>query len=122
MSEKLGQKQERFSICLAMLILKAGKFGYGVRVGEVWRHEILARHYASIGKGIINSNHCNKCAVDIILTIDGVVQWGKKGTPSAEPYRKLGEWWKSLGPDHYWGGDFRRRDVYHYSIKHAGVI
>lgn len=54
---------------------------------------------------------------------------GVRGQPLAETpaaYAVMGELWKSMGPDHRWGGDFRDKlgrakpDIYHVSIEHGG--
>lgn len=115
----LGEKQEIFAQSLATLLREADRHGYGVRIGEVWRPPEMARIYAEQGKGIITSNHRNKLAVDIVLSVDGEIAW------DGEPYRVLAGIWRGLsapGLDHCWGGDFARRDVYHYSIRHRGVV
>lgn len=116
----LGQKQEAFSRSFAKLLMYADMLGVGVRIGEVLRTKEQAEIYAKQGKGIINSNHRNKLAVDIILTKDGQVLW------DGDEYKKLARKWKSYskpGLDHCWGGDFSKyRDVYHFSIKHGGVV
>jgi hypothetical protein len=33
----------------------------------------------------------------------------------------LGEFWESLHPLCCWGGHFRNRDPYHFSVTHGGV-
>lgn len=116
---KLGEKQEVFALSFAELILRATEMKLGVRIGEVWRPPEMAEIYAEQGKGIINSNHRNKLAADIVLARDGTVLW------DGDEYRQLAAFWRSLsstGFEHCWGGDFKRRDVYHYSIKHRGVV
>lgn len=116
MAESLGQKQERFAAHFGLLLVFAHNNGIGVRIGEVLRTKEMAELYAKQGKGIKNSNHLNKLAVDVFLTVDGELQW------DGEAYERLARKWKSFGPDYCWGGGFARRDVYHYSIKHRGVV
>lgn len=115
----LGNKQEAFSRSLAKLLYKADSLGYGVRLRELQRTKEQAEIYAAQGKGILNSNHINCLAIDLYITVDGELQWD--GTP----YERLANFWQGLSDrelEHCWGGDFKRRDVYHYSIKHNGVV
>ncbi len=115
----LGQKQEVFSRSLEALLCQARQLRYGVRLRELQRTKEQAEIYAAQGKGILNSNHRNCLAIDLYLTVRGELKW------DGEPYAKLGAYWKTLSTkdcDHCWGGDFKRRDIYHFSIKHNGVI
>lgn len=113
----LGQKQEKFSRFLGQLLA----FAYahpskiGVRMGECYRPPEMAEIYAAKGMGIKNSLHTQKLAVDVFLSMGGQFLTG------GEPYKILADYWKSLDPDCCWGGDFTRRDVYHYSLRHNGV-
>lgn len=111
----LGAKQERFSTSLADLILYLDAENIGVRLKEAWRSPETAKIYAEKGKGIANSNHCKSIAADLILSVNGSVVW------DGPAYEKAGSYWLSLSPDHSWGGNFTRRDVYHFSIEHEGV-
>ena len=117
----LGEKQEIFTRCLAELILYMDMEGYGCRLKEVLRTKEQAEIYAAQGKGIINSNHRNGLAADIYFTREGELLW------DGGPYELAAEWWKDTPSllhaelEFCWGGDFKRRDVYHYSIKHNGV-
>lgn len=113
--EGLSHKQQRFSWLLAKLIFYAYESGYGVTMGECWRTPEQAALNAKTGKGIVNSVHCDRLAVDLNLFQNG------KYLTDITHYRKLGEWWKAQGPDCKWGGDFRPKvDPCHYSIEYAG--
>lgn len=112
---KLGAKQELFMRLLPRLIDKAHELGYELRGGELERSEAAALWYASQGKGIKNSLHRLRLAIDLHLFIKGVYQ------TSSEAHRILGEYWKSLHPLCRWGGDFKKPDGNHYSIEHNGV-
>src|SRR5688572_2851556 len=101
MSETLRQKQSRFALSAARLILRAEELGYEVTLGEAWRPPEIAAVYADQGKGIINSLHFSRLALDLNIFKNGIFQ----GT--TEAHAPLGAYWKSLGPDHCWGGDFR---------------
>lgn len=113
MSETLGQKQRRFSLQVAFLIQEAYRQGYELTLGEAWRPPEMAKIYAAQGKGIPNSLHIEKLAIDLNL-----FKAGRYLTSSAS-HRPLGEWWEAQGKDHRWGG--RWGDGNHYSIEHNGV-
>ena len=114
--ETLGQKQERFSTALATLIRLLNEAGYGVRLKEVWRTPEQAALNAQTGKGIANSLHCVSLAADMYLS-----RFGAMVPETKTDYAPMGNIWKSLGPDHAWGGDFARlNDIYHISIRHEG--
>ena len=115
---KLGHKQELFARSLSDLLEPAHDLGYGVRLRELTRTKEQAELYAQQGKGVKNSVHRHSLAIDLYLVTNGELQW------DGESYEKLGEFWESLTQaegEHCWGGRFKRRDVYHYSIKHNGV-
>lgn len=140
MSESLGQKQERFALAFANWIVAIAALGYSVRLGEVLRsdeqaeinamgsggrsalcdflrqkYSVLAEKIANnTGSGIRNSLHEIKLAADINLFYQG--QWISDG--NSEHWKKCGELWESMGPDHRWGGRFG--DGNHVSIEHEG--
>ena len=81
---------------------------------ELFRTKEQAEIYVEQGKGILSSVHRLKLALDMYVLQDGKIVW------SGDIYAKLGEKWKSLDEDARWGGDMRRRDVYHFSFWHNG--
>lgn len=116
MSEKLSAKRCRFSVAASQLMLWINEQpGYSACFNEVKRSSAQARENVANGIGISNSLHLLGLAVDIVLYKDGVYQ------TDSEAYRLLGEKWKSMGPDHCWGGDFKKQDGNHISIEHNGV-
>lgn len=115
MPESLRQKQTRFALAAARLILKAHELGYEMTIGEVERTAAQAEANAKRGAGISNSLHLQRLAIDLHL-----FQGGRYITGSAG-HTELGAWWKSLSLDHRWGGDFRTRDFNHYSLSPDGV-
>lgn len=66
--------------------------------------------------GIKGSVHRHKCAIDLFRYLGGTVTW------RAEDYQSMGDKWKSMHPLARWGGDFRNRDVFHFSFEHRGVM
>jgi len=122
---RLGDKQELFSEMLAHLVLHMIGLGYKCRIKEVLRTKEQAEFYAKNGKGILNSNHRNGVAADLMFSKDGVLLW------DGPAYRIAAEYWGSLQPsikearsglEFCAGYNFKRRDVYHFSIKHGGVM
>ena len=112
----LGQKQRLFAQLVGTLIAHAYTLGYELTFGEAWRSPETARAYAVQGKGIANSLHTKRLAVDLNLFRDGVYL-----TRSAD-YATLGAYWKGLHELARWGGDFSSRpDGNHFSLEHEGV-
>lgn len=113
----LGKAQEDFAECVAMLINQALKLGFKVRIGEVERSQEQAKANAKSGKGIANSLHLKRLAVDIHLFKDG------KYLTSTKSHEPLGVWWEGLGKKMglplCWGGRFG--DGNHYSHEWQGV-
>jgi hypothetical protein len=107
--------QEQFAQDAARLIQKAAELGYGVTFGDAYRTPQQAAANAASGAGISNSLHCERLAIDLNLFKNGVYITDDRG------HRELGTWWKTLGPNHRWGGDFPKRDFNHYSISPDGV-
>ncbi len=115
MTESLRQKQSRFALAVALLIQQADKLGFQMTIGEVERTRAQAQANAASGAGISNSLHLERLAIDLHL-------FGRDGhyITDDEGHRELGRWWKSLSPDHRWGGDFLKRDFNHYSLSPDG--
>lgn len=112
----LREKQSVFAWLVAQLIIRARSEGYEVTFGETYRSPEEAERLSKLGKGIKNSLHTIRLAIDLNLFKDGVY------LSSTESHRPLGEWWErqSIPPDItcHWGGRFG--DGNHYSVGHAG--
>ena len=106
----LGEKQRLFTRMLADLIRHAYEQGYELTLGEAYRTPEQAALNAASGKGIANSLHTVRLAIDLNLFKDG------KFLTSTEDHRPLGEWWESQGGA--WGGRFK--DGNHYSLEWEG--
>jgi hypothetical protein len=106
----LGQKQRKFTRMVADLIVWAYDQGYELTWGEAWRTPEQAALNAKSGKGIANSLHGDRLAVDLNLFRDG------QFLTTTEDHRPLGEYWESIGGS--WGGRFN--DGNHYSLEHEG--
>jgi hypothetical protein len=115
MAETLRQKQSRFARAVPLLIQYAIARGYEVTFGEVLRTQAQAAANAASGAGISNSLHLERLAVDLNLFKDGIY------LQDSGAHKPLGDFWKSLGDDYFWGGDFNPKpDGNHYSIGHEG--
>lgn len=113
----LNEKQADFAYYVAMLLVRA-RDELGIRcVGAEWhRPDALAELYASQGKGIANSLHRLKLALDVfVLDDNGSI------TFDLAAYEPLGAQWKSMHPLARWGGDFKSKDSVHFSFEHEGV-
>ncbi len=107
----LSEKQALFTVMIAKLIFFADEHGYRLTFGEAYRTPEQAAANAKSGKGIKNSLHTQRLAVDFNLFKNGV--WLTKTTD----HQPLGEYWESIGGT--WGGRFN--DGNHYSLEHNGV-
>lgn len=122
MAESLSEKQRRFTRSLPLLIQYINSQpGHEAVAGELERRAAEAELNARQGDGISNSLHKIRLAIDVHLFVDGVYQ------QTTEAHARFGAFWKALGPDHRWGGDFKDKsgrpkpDGNHYSIEHNGV-
>lgn len=107
----LSEKQAVFTVMIAQLINWADERGYRLTFGEAYRTPEQAALNAKSGKGIANSLHTQRLAVDFNLFVNGQYQ------TSTETYKPLGEYWESIGGT--WGGRFK--DGNHFSLEHNGV-
>ncbi len=109
-TETMQEKQTRFALMLSHLIQHEINEGWEVTMGEVYRPPETAKLFAKQGKGISNSLHTSRLAVDLML-----FKKGKYLTRTSE-YEFLGIWWESIGGT--WGGRFG--DGNHFSLAHGG--
>lgn len=116
MPESLRQKQSRFAKDVAHLVLKAYELGYEITFGEAWRTPEQAKWNAAQGIGTATSLHIDRLAIDINLFKAGRFITNKEG------HQELGAWWKALGHDYRWGGDFsKKKDYNHYALSPDGI-
>lgn len=104
-----------FTRCVASLIGWATSRSYALTFGEAWRAPETALLYAKDGRGISNSLHIERLAVDLNAFKDG------RYLSRSEDYAELGAYWESLSNEEitcHWGGRFG--DGNHFSIGHAG--
>jgi len=111
----LREKQAAFSVLVAKLILEADRRGYQVSLGEAYRSPEEAARLAKAGKGITQSLHTQRLAIDLNLFKDGVY------LAKSDDWKPLGEWWEGQSTTEIqccWGGRFG--DGNHVSISHGG--
>ena len=112
--------QQLFMRCMAKLLnfvyttdwKKLGYEDIQLRAGDFHRPD---------GKGHMKeSRHYDRCAADILLDVDGVMDKQIDNiwiVDSRHPvYVKMGVFWESLNPRCRWGGRFRKVDGNHFSI------
>lgn len=107
----LNEKQHIFAMNVSKLLQHVEAQGLTCSIGEIFRTREQAEIYVKQGKGILDSQHCKKLAVDLFLFSNGKFLQDKKD------YYALGEYWKTLHTDNRWGGDFPRVDSVHFEMK-----
>ena len=114
----LRKKQAAFAKDVGRLLIKAEELGYEVTLGEAERTAEQARANEAAGRGISNSLHCERLAVDLnIYDQEGYVS----GPDAVARTEALGRWWESQGDLHRWGGRFTQyADTAHFSYAHEG--
>jgi len=112
----LNEKQAEFTRCLGRLLVWCEDNGISVIGAELYRTKEQAKIYSDQGKGIVNSVHTKKLAIDLfVYTADKSISW------NPDDYKVIGDRWKGLSPFARWGGDFKNRDAVHFSFLHQGV-
>ena len=74
-------------------------------LGEAWRSKEQALLYAKQGKGIADSLHCKRLAIDLNL-----FDRNEKYLTDSKDYEQFGIYWESLHPDNRWGGRFKDKN------------
>ena len=99
--KSLSQKQAVFAHNVAKLIEFIYSKGYSCSLGETYRTAAQAAAYAKEGKGIVNSLHCKRLAIDInLFSPDGHY------FPETKDYEQFGKFWEALDVNNKWGGHF----------------
>lgn len=112
----LGEKQRAFVLNVGKLIIWSYGNGYELTFGEATRDPRVAQLNAAEGKGIADTLHNRRLAVDLNLFLKGVYQ------AQSAAYGPLGDYWKSLHSLNCWGGDFRPMpDGNHFSMTDGGI-
>lgn len=102
---KLYEQQAAFARDIAKLITFINDTGMTCTLGEAYRTPEQAAIYAQQGKGIKDSLHCHRLALDLNL-------FDLKGNylANTESYTSAGIYWETLNPQfNRWGGRFSPR-------------
>jgi len=112
-------KQVFFLQCVARFLFDARSMGYLATLGEGWRSPETCALYAQEGKGITNSLHTKRLAIDLNFFFQG------KLLTTIEDYTPLGKLWESYSTSIYTctAGVFfsPRPDSDHFSVEDNGV-
>ena len=109
---ELWQKQAQFAQDVSKLLAFIVESGSFCSLGEAYRTPEQAAIYAKEGKGIKDSLHCKRLALDLNL-------FDSKGTylSDSKPYETFGLYWEKLDSMNRWGGHFTRGDGNHFERK-----
>lgn len=107
----LQQKQSQFALMVAALINYATKEGYEITLGDAYRAPEVCAFYADQGKGIRDSLHAKRLAIDINLFRDGIYLTDGKA------HVGLHDFWDSIG-----GAERIATDMNHYSLSDGSGV
>ena len=112
--QTLEKNQAIFTRHVSQLISFVFAQGYECTLGEAFRTQEQAEIYAKNGKGIKNSLHCDRLAIDLNL----FSPQGKYLTDT-KAYTEMGSYWKALSTANRWGGDFPKPDGCHFERRRS---
>jgi hypothetical protein len=106
----LREEQAAFLLDITRLIQFATKAGFMVTGGELYRTPEQQQIYIKTGRSkTMNSNHLNRCAIDLNFFINGNLTYDRN------ILRPIGQYWESLNPKNSWGGNWKSfKDVPHF--------
>tara|TARA_R110000772_G_scaffold51809_7_gene118893 strand:+ start:2312 stop:2656 length:345 start_codon:yes stop_codon:yes gene_type:complete len=112
----MSEKQAKFAVMVAQLILWASENGYRVTLGDAYRDPRVFGMFGTFrGYGRRTSLHKRRLAIDLnLFKQDDAGQW--RYCDRGDDHTPLGEKWESMGGS--WGGRFN--DGNHYSLEHDG--
>ena len=107
------EAQQRFMQMLGKLIDWCYLNGYQLTAGEAYRTPEQAEWNEAHGKGIKNTLHTQRLAIDLHLFK------GRQYLTEVEDVLPMGEFWETMGGS--WGGRFDKPDTDHFSLAWKGV-
>lgn len=106
---KLSEIQQIFARDVVQLMKYMDERGYKYTFGETYRTPEQAQIYAQQGRGIKDSLHTKRLAIDINLFSEN-----GEYLDDAKDHEEFGLYWESLSIMNRWGGKFKIRDGNHY--------
>ena len=110
---ELIESQKIFALNVGYLIHYIYCIGLTCTFGEAYRTAEQAEIYANEGKGIINSLHRKRLAIDLnIFSPSGEL------LTSIEALADIGKEWEKFNSKNRWGGNFKKRpDTDHFEMQ-----
>jgi len=106
---KLQQQQAAFALDVSKLIKYVFDSSHSVTFADAYRSPEMADIYAKDGRGIKDSLHCKRLAIDLnLFDFEGNYLTDKKS------YEEFGIYWEGLNPLNRWGGRFTKIDSNHF--------
>lgn len=112
MSAPPASLQQHFALTMATFIVRINQLGYAVTFGEAYRPPETAALYAQQGKGIANSLHTSRLAVDLNVFKNG------EYLDQTTELEQVGAIWEAQDSLACWGGRFG--DGNHFSFGFEG--
>lgn len=108
----LVNQQAEFALNVSKLINYIFENEHRCTFGEAWRSVEQAAIYAKAGKGIKNSLHCSRMAIDLnLFNMNG------NYLTKFSDYEKFGVYWEGLHHMNRWGGRFKKLvDCVHFQM------
>jgi D-alanyl-D-alanine carboxypeptidase len=98
----LSQSQQLFARDTIRLFQFIEDNNHSFTYGDAYRAPELAKIYAAEGKGIVDSLHCKRLAIDINLFNEKC-----EYITDFKEIEFFGKFWESLNPANRWGGNFK---------------
>jgi len=115
----LSERQAIFALNVAKLITYIFESGFKCTLGEAFRTTEQAKLYAAQGKGIANSLHRSRVAIDLnLFSPEGVYLTDSKD------YEQFGKYWELLHKDNRSGCFWKKTDGNHFEMQksHFGSL
>ena len=111
---RLGEQQELFMRLLPRLIDHVHALGYEIRGGDLFRDpRTHGKMGIKVGYGHRNSNHKQKLAIDLNLTLNGIYL---TGLDAKTAHNLVHDFWDEQG-----GAKRIPHDLNHYSLERDGM-
>lgn len=107
--------QAEFLRDVSRLCLQADVLGFDVTAGEFQRPRMMQEYYVKTGRSTtMKSDHLYRRAADLYF-FKRLADGDLRLTYDTEELKPLVDFWKSLDPKNYWGGDWKNfKDVPHF--------